>query len=378
MVPGLLRMLCDFTGLGFAAVAEVSGDAWTACAVEDRAGFGLAPGSVLPLDTVLCRESKALGAPVAVDHVSRDPRYRDHPGPKAYGIESYLTVPILRADGSHFGNLCAVGRGPAQVSNARTVGMFESVARMIGQQLDNDELLERAGAEIARQQETAALREEFIAVLGHDLRNPLAAVAFSAALLEGQPEAANRTIGRRLRQSVHRMQGLIDNVMDLARVRLGSGLGLEIRSAEVLADQLRAVVDEARAAHPGIRIDARIDIDAPVACDPARIQQLVSNLLGNACHHGDGSLPVAFDARIAQGMLELSVANAGGGIAAQDLPKIFEPYWRPASSAPGAGLGLGLYICAEIAKAHGGTVGAASDAVEGTRFTARIPAARTP
>ncbi len=369
----MLRLLCDSTGMRFAAVARVTAGTWTVCAVEDRAGFGLAPGSQLPLDTVLCRESRAMSAPIVIDRVSRDPVYRNHCGPPVYGIESYITVPIVRPDGHYFGNLCAVDRMPVRVSDARTVGLFASLARMIALQLDNDDELARADAEVLAQREAAELREQFIAVLGHDLRNPLAAIAFAAETLVMRPDAQDKKLGERLRLSIQRMRGLIDNVMDLARVRLGSGIGLEIRSAELLAAQLAAVVEEARGAHPGMTIHERIAIDRPVACDPARIQQLVSNLLGNASHHGDLRQPVVFEAGVTDDWLELSVLNRGDRIAEADLPKIFQPYWRPASSKPAGGLGLGLYICSEIVKAHGGRFGVTSNEAEGTKFTALIP-----
>jgi signal transduction histidine kinase len=103
------------------------------------------------------------------------------------------------------------------------------------------------------------------------------------------------------------------------------------------------------------------------------VQQLLSNLLGNAVTHGAAEFPVRVRARIEDDELVLSVLNGGNAIAPESLSKVFEPYWRPATSKPGGGLGLGLYICKQIVSAHGGTLEVRSSAQEGTCFVARLP-----
>ncbi len=373
MVPGMLKHICEDTGMGFAAIARVTDGTWTACAVQDNIAFGLRPGGQLKVETTLCTEVRAARAPIVINHASQDPVYRGHHTPRIYSIESYISVPIIKSNGDYFGNLCAIDPDPKVVSDARTVRMFSAFAAMIALQLENDDRYALAAREVADQRAAAELREQFIAVLGHDLRNPLAAVGTAGELLIRRPGEQDQKLGQRLRASTRRMAALIDNVMDFARTRLGSGIGVEIRSAEHLATVLREVVDEARAAHPGLDLRADIEINVPVACDPNRIQQLLSNLLGNAYHHGAQDQPVFVEARVVDGWLELSVRNAGDVIAPADLRKIFQPYWRPAHGKPGGGLGLGLYICSEIVKAHAGEFSATSTAADGTRFKVRIP-----
>lgn len=372
-VPLMLRLICEDTGMGFAAVARVTDDAWVACAVQDNISFGLQVGASLAIETTLCKEAKDARTPIVIDHASIDPIYRDHHTPKIYGIESYISFPIVRANGEHFGNLCAVDPRPAAASDPRTLRMFKTFAEMIAVQLEDEAVYDAIEAEIRNERAAALLREQFIAVLGHDLRNPLAAVGTTAEVLLRRPEEKDRKLGERLKSSTRRMGALIDNVMDFARVRLGSGIDLGIRAAEHLEASLRAVVDEARSAHAGMDFREDIQIDGPVSCDPGRMQQLLSNLLGNAYAHGARDIPVEVTARIQEGWLDLSVRNGGEPIAAADLARIFQPYWRPASTKPSQGLGLGLYICSEIVKAHGGTFSAVSSAAEGTRFTVRIP-----
>ena len=110
-------------------------------------------------------------------------------------------------------------------------------------------------------------------------------------------------------------------------------------------------------------------------CDQGRIQQVLSNLLGNAVAHGAPDQPIVARAEVRDSQLVLSVANGGDPIPPGDITKIFQPYWRPQHSKPGGGLGLGLYICAEIVAAHGGTLQVTSCADDGTCFVATLPVA---
>ena len=169
------------------------------------------------------------------------------------------------------------------------------------------------------------------------------------------------------------MSGLVDNLMDFARGRLGGGLPLDRNANEPLAPALEQVVAELRSGWPDRHIDARIETDEPpVHCDRARIAQLLSNLLANALTHGSASTPVSVLARVQAGTFELSVANQGDPIPAAVIDRLLEPFYRQGGG--GQGLGLGLYIASEIARAHGGALTVASGPQE-TRFTFRMPAA---
>jgi signal transduction histidine kinase len=373
-VPSILRMICDETGMGFAAVARVTDATWTACAVQDNVGFGLQPGGQLELTTTLCFESRAARAPIIVDRFSEDATYRGHHTPAIYGLESYISVPIVLPNGEYFGNLCAIDARPAKVSELRVVRMFEVFAQLIAMQLDSEKRQWTTEAQLLSERETANLREQFIAVLGHDLRNPLAAVSATAEILSRRTADPDLlTMGKRLKTTVARMARLIDDVMDFARGRLGSGLSVTRQPVQNLTHQLRAVVDELHDANPSRQLTCNLVFDAPVNCDPGRLQQLLSNLLGNALTHGAADQPVDVEAKIEDDHLVLSVTNGGAPLASDYLVRVFEPYWRPPTSAPGGGLGLGLYICKQIVNAHGGTLEVISSQDEGTRFTARIP-----
>lgn len=375
-VPSLLKVICQNTGMGFAAVARVTDGTWTACAVEDTIQFGLKPGGQLKVETTLCSESRMARQPVVIDRASTDPVYFNHHTPRMYNIESYISVPIIHSNGEYFGNLCAIDPRPAVVSDARVVAMFTAFADLIARQLETEDRQERTESALQSERATAELREQFIAVLGHDLRNPLSSVGAAAELLvrrQTEPELVK--LGNRLKASTRRMSGLIDDVLDLARVRLGSGMHLSIREADFLASALTDVIDEVRAANPRLDIRDDIAINGAVRCDQGRIQQVLSNLLGNAVTHGAPDSPITVRAAIEGDQLVLSVTNGGAPIPEDDLAKIFQPYWRPAHSKPGGGLGLGLYIASEIVAGHGGTLQVSSCASEGTCFMATLPVA---
>ena len=230
-----------------------------------------------------------------------------------------------------------------------------------------------AKAVLKDERETSQLREQFIAVLGHDLRNPLASIGAGARILlrQERDEAGIRVL-QMMQTTVARMSGLIDDVMDFARGRLGGGIALIRNANRPLEPVLRQVVDELRMTLPDRVIESEFRITDPVNCDRSRIGQMVSNLLGNALTHGSPDRPVKVSAATDHGMFELRVANSGEPIPDAVIAHLFRPFFRGEVRASLQGLGLGSYIASEIAKAHDGTLTVASTAEE-TRFTFRMP-----
>jgi sigma-B regulation protein RsbU (phosphoserine phosphatase) len=228
---------------------------------------------------------------------------------------------------------------------------------------------------LATERETAELREQFIAVLGHDLRNPLAAISAGAHILRRsgtlQSERERRVLGM-MHTTVTRMSDLIDNVLDFARGRLGGGISLSRDAAQPLQPVLEQIVDELRTASPHSTIETSFEISAPVDCDRSRIGQLASNLIGNALTHGAADQPVRVGARTEGGEFKLWVANAGEPIPAAAMEKLFEPFFRGDVRASRQGLGLGLHIASQIAQAHGGRINVTSEPEE-TRFVFTMP-----
>lgn len=371
-VPTILDVVCRVTGMGFAAVARVTEDRWIACSVQDNIAFGLKPGGELEVKTTICDEIRDSHRAVVIDHVAEDPAFAAHHTPAMYGLQSYISMPIIRADGSFFGTLCAIDPKPHRVNTPEIVGMFKLFAELIAFHLDTHERLAASNARLMDERHASVLREQFIAVLGHDLRNPLASIDGGMRLIGKTPLNARATelVGM-IQTSVRRMAGIIDNVLDFAHGRLGDGVKAD-RQPVLLGPGLEHVVTELRTAHPGREIDAVTAVDQPVHADPVRLGQLLSNLLGNALTHGAEDAPVTVRATTSADILEISVANRGDPIPPAAMQRLFQPFERGAVRPSLQGLGLGLYISAEIARAHGGTLDVTSTSDE-TRFTFRMP-----
>ena len=372
MVATLLEVVCRTTGMGFSAIARVTEDRWVACAVRDEIAFGLVPGGELELTTTICNEVRQSGTEVVIDHVAQDAAFSGHPTPALYGFQSYISAPIMR-NGVFFGTLCAFDPKPAQINNVAILGMFRLFADLIGQHLETQAQLLESEAALLSEREGAELREQFIAVLGHDLRNPLASIQAGCRII-GRTELPEKTrsILSLMNASVDRMAGLIDDVLDFARTRLGGGFEIEKRADPALAAVLEQAAAELRMARPGREIVTDIVLDVPVACDSGRLTQLFSNLLSNALNHGAETEPVRASVRIEDRYFVLSVANAGPALEPETIELLFQPFSRAAAYPSKQGLGLGLYICAAIARAHGGELTVTSTDAE-TRFTFTMP-----
>lgn len=365
VIPTILEVVCRITRMRFAAVARVTEDRWIACAVRDDIEFGLVPGGELKIETTICNEIRQSGTAVVIDHVATDPAFCGHPTPAMYGFQSYISMPIMMTNGAFFGTLCAIDPAPARLQSPEIVGMFKLFSDLIAFHLDAQQKLAASEASLSSERQSAELREQFIAVLGHDLRNPLASIDAGARMLLKSPlnERAVGIVGL-MQNSVKRMAGLIDNVLDFARGRLGGGLTLRRDSEEPLQQTLEQVVNELQSAWPNRIIEYSIDLREPVSCDRMRIGQLASNLISNALTHGAPDTPVRMKATTHDGRFELRVANSGSAIPQTILAKLFEPFVRASAQPHQQGLGLGLYIASEIARAHGGSLTATSTARE--------------
>jgi signal transduction histidine kinase len=374
-IPTLLEVLCEITGMGFTAVARVTDKTWTLCAVKDEINFGLKPGGQLELETTLCIEAKRSRSAIVIDHASEDPHYRDHHTPRLYKIESYVSVPIVFANGRYFGNLCAIDPRPAKVMDPKIIGTFQRFARLIALQLEGE--LSRESSEIALRDARAdgELREQFMAILGHDLRNPLQAVAMSSALIEKRAsDAMLKELAGRISTNVRRMSTLIDDILDFARGKLGGGgIHVDINDRADINTALIEVVRELQDGHPERKIIVDIRVGRAARCDIGRLQQVISNLVANALAHGAQERPVVVSAFADDAELILTVSNDGEPIPAEALAKIFEPFWRRSIGPHRQGLGLGLSICSQIIRAHKGTLSVTSTREAGTTFTARVP-----
>ncbi|MFV0927412.1 GAF domain-containing sensor histidine kinase [Pseudomonas palmensis] len=373
-VPAILQVICETTGMRFAAVARVTENNWTACAVLDNLGFGLGVGGELDVATTLCHEIRGSHQTIVIDKASEDARYCHHPTPRLYRFESYISVPVFRTNGSFFGTICALDPAPAALTGSAIQPMMESFARLLTIQIESEEAAQQTEAALKKELAIAELREQFIAVLGHDLRNPLFAITAGAELLVKRlSDARSRTIAEHILASGRRATELVRDVLDFARGRLGNGIMVNIQPCPDLDTALRQVASELQRVYPQRVIRLHIDDLSGMCCDRERITQLLSNLLANALNHGDANSPVDVSARIEQQVFTLGVHNQGAPIAPAVMAQLFQPFSRPLDGTPQSGLGLGLYIANQIALAHGGRMEVVSSREAGTLFSLRLP-----
>ncbi|MCF7700953.1 GAF domain-containing sensor histidine kinase [Loktanella sp. M215] len=377
-VPTLLETVNLATGMGFAAVARVTASRWITCRAIDHISFGLTPGDELDVESTLCHEVRQYDREIVIDDVQDDPLYVNHHCPSRYGFRSYISVPIRRADGSFFGTLCAIDPAPHKLKDDRVLAMFRLFAKLIGESLDAEEALLQSKQDVTHERTLAGVQEQFIAILAHDLRNPVSALTAGLRMIErGDLDSRAKHLVDLMRGSVNRMGLLIENLLDQARNRRGEGIVIERTLTPDLNAALSQIVAELQAVSPDQEIRCDIDLAVPVYCDAPRVSQLFSNLLANAITHGAQDTPIHVTARAAAGAFTLSVANAGTRIADEMLQGLFMPYERGGDRPSREGLGLGLFIASEIAKGHDGTLDVDSGDVQ-TVFTFQMPNVAAP
>jgi len=224
--------------------------------------------------------------------------------------------------------------------------------------------------------QTDLFRDQFIGVLSHDLRTPLGAVAAGAALLaipEDNPERRGRIVAR-IMNSAQRMERMIGDLLDLTRTRLGGSLPLKRRPAN-LQQVCEEAMMEIRAGQPDAVLRLQVSGDLRGEWDAERLEQVLSNLVGNAIQHGSGT-PITLTGQEQGNSVTLTVHNGGPPIPPEVLPYVFEPLARGGAEGASHSIGLGLFIARTIVSAHGGHIQVSSSTDTGTTFTIALPKAQ--
>ncbi len=227
---------------------------------------------------------------------------------------------------------------------------------------------------VAKEKDRALLAEQMVAIVSHDLRNPLQTIQMAAVLLtRNEPTPHQLSVLGRISRAGHRAQRLIADLLDFTQARLGKGIAVHTLPIE-LHDVLADVVDELGHAYPERRLVHETQGEGTCVGDADRLAQLVGNLISNAIAYGDAGCPITIRSEIAPEECRISVHNAGAPIPPELQAVLFEPMVR-GSSEGGASrsVGLGLFIVREIARAHGGRVSVESGANLGTTFTVTFP-----
>jgi signal transduction histidine kinase len=305
-------------------------------------------------------DASAGGAPVQA--CLRESGLRSLLGQRMYPFGKFLGV-------------VAIGSRKLVVYEPARLLIFSSLVERIAAVIDRTRQARAKDELVAKLLHAQQMGERFMGVLAHDLRNPLGSIVTHAAVLEhGAKTIDTQTIGRRIRESGQRMGRMIEQLLDVSRIRLGGGLALAVRPTD-LEELCRRLVEEIEIVH----VDRTITIDTTGECggmwDPDRLSQAVSNLIANAVQHGTTGTPIRVRVDgTAPDVVAFTVENAGA-IPEDRLERLFEPF--SGSDLPpraASGLGLGLYIAREIVRRHGGELTVDTSAATGfTRFDVRLP-----
>lgn len=408
LINTLLDVVCQTTGMGFAAVARVTQDRWIACCVRDSIQFGLVPGGELPIDTTICREIRDNHQAVVINHVQESESFRNHPTPAQYGFESYISFPIVLKTGELFGTLCAIDPNPAQVENEKITGMFRLFTDLIAfhlQQIDlleqsqnlSDQLEHQVQARTRQLQESVndlqrsnTNLEQFAYIASHDLQEPLRKIQSFGDLLQtkrGAELGDDIDLLARMQQAAKRMSTLVKDLLAYSRISTRQEAASSVllnQAVEGALKDLDVTIYQSR---------AQIDVTTlpVVQGNVGQLEQLFQNLLSNALKfHREGVPPririsaqtvaetelpsEVKPARKAPMYHRIEVSDEGIGFEGRYLDRVFQVFQRLHSKSAYPGTGIGLAICEKVAINHGGAITAVSQPGQGAIFQVYLPA----
>lgn len=419
MIPKLLSVICQTTGMGFSAVARVTEDRWITCSSEDHLNFGLKPGDELEVKTTICDEIRQTCTPVIIDNVSEDADFRNHHTPAMYGLQSYISMPIIRRDGTFFGTLCAIDPKPNSLKTFKVREMFVLFADLISfhietaeQELQNQIILKEKSAQLRKTevQKTEAEKiksdiektlieknislekmnnelEAFNYISSHDLQEPLRKIQLFADVIES--EEANNLSEKakyafdKIKVSAFRMQNLINDLLTYSKTKFDErrfeSKNLNFILNEVIEDLTEEVENK--------NIQFEIDNLGNLSVIEFQFRQLLYNLLSNSIKFSnpERKLIISVKTKIINSSdinfektksnvsyCNLTVSDNGIGFDQEYEDKIFGLF-QALNTKSLKSTGIGLTIVKRIVENHKGFIKAKGILNKGASFDIFIP-----
>jgi signal transduction histidine kinase/DNA-binding NarL/FixJ family response regulator len=365
----------------FFSKRESGSDQGAAFALQALAGAGRDAFAELPRPRATQLFTATLdGQIVRLDDVTDSPlfgRLAPHHGPPPGhpAVRSYLAVPLVSRMGTVLGGLYFAHR-TAGVFHERHERIAVGIAGWASVALDNARLLEAERTARAEAESAVRLRDDIVAIVSHDLRNPLEVIVTGCALLRELPDQKRESRLAAIERGAARMTSLINDLLDVTRVESGKLLLAQapVEPAEVIdevCELLRPLAIERK-----LELLVELDVSAaPVYADHGRVLQVLQNLIGNALKFTPETGRIVVAATLDEAAVRFSVSDTGSGIEPDQLAHVFDRFWQ-ASRGMRAGAGLGLAIARGIVLAHGGRIWAESRVGHGTRFCFTLPLAR--
>ena len=393
IVPKMLEVICSSTGMGFAAIARVTKDRWVACGVRDEIMFGLQPGGELEISTTICNEIRDHQKPVVIDNVSLDAQYSDHHTPKMYGLQSYISVPIVLKNGEFFGTLCAIDPRPATINNTKTIEMFNMFAELISFHLQNIDTVERTQIELIElnEQLNHSLDEnrQYQYISSHNLQEPLRKIRVFSSMLVRETEDKDvkiKNLALRLDSSAQLFSMMIKDLSDYSGLDHQSDF--EIVDLNKIVDDLSVRFAEQLDAVQGIITREMLP---EIEAIPLQMEQLFYQVMNNSLQFARKDVPLHLklsshpasslsgsEVTINEGVsyIEIRIEDNGVGIDKDQQEKIFGLFSKLSNNNSYPGVGMGLAYCKKIVRNHNGYIQLKSNKDTGTIFSIILPLTR--
>ncbi|GAB3314484.1 GAF domain-containing sensor histidine kinase [Larkinella ripae] len=395
IVPTILDVICETTGMGFAAVARVTPERWIACSVQDDIRFGLVPGDELKIETTICNEIQGNREAVIIDHVQESVAFCNHHTPLMYGFQSYISFPIILKNGEFFGTLCAIDPRPAQLNNSKVVGLFSLFADLISFHIQQLDLLDRTQFVVQNlsQQLTDSIDEnrQYQRLSSHHLQEPLRKIRIFSEMLVDATDRKDvdqmKGLASKVNSSAQKFSLMIKGLTDFSVLDDDEIFFEQVDLNKVVADvstRLRPQLNEKKATIHAAELPT-------VQAIPSQIEQLFYHLISNAIKFSKSGvlplitithqelspaqrqeqLPTGAEVRFVQ----IQIEDNGIGIEHNQLEKIFDLFAQLPTNKDRIGEGFGLAYCRKIIRNHAGLIRAQSTVGEGTTISIRLPVA---
>ena len=382
VVPTMLEIICQTTGMGFAAIARVTTDRWVACSVRDEVEFGLKEGGELKIETTLCNEIRDSREPVIIENVEKDPQYKHHHTPKIYGLQSYISFPILLQDGTFFGTLCAIDSKPARLKTPKVIDTFKMFTELLAFHLKSQDLLERSyKATLDLQTKNRRLSranydlDTIVYSASHDLKSPISNLeglvhALSGILDQENPdrEKANKII-KMMKASLGHLGITINDLTTI--VEVGNNGESENYEAIDIFEIVKNVKQDLnkQIAESNAKIEVSSDDKLVINYSKKNFRSIIYNFLSNAIKYRspDRCPEVLLKLYKTDGRIKLTITDNGLGIPSEKQEKLFTLFNRLHKHVEGSG--IGLYLVKRIVENAKGQIEVKSTVNKGTTFT---------
>jgi signal transduction histidine kinase len=382
IVPTMLEVICRITGMGFAAIARVTSDRWVACRVRDEVAFGLGEGGELKIETTLCNEIRDHRKPIIIDHVDLDIDYKNHHTPKTYGLQSYISFPIILKNGTFFGTLCAISASPAQVNNPTVIGTFTMFAELLSFHLQSLDLMQESllvnkelNSKNSLLTKINSDLDEIVYTASHDFKTPV-------SNLQQLVDALTETVSE---EDIDREE--INGIMKMMKSSLNR-FDVTIKDLTSIVESNQYEEEETREALSIFELvdQAKLDLEHLIRASNTKIEvvcedellihfprknfnSILHNLLSNAIKYRspERDPEVSVKLAVVDGKTNLTITDNGLGIPADKLDKVFLMFKRFHSHVEGSG--LGLFIVKKMIDNMKGHIQVNSTVNKGTTFT---------